>query len=527
MFQANRSFDVPRRTRWPRVGRDPAQSQSQLMTTTTATATATAVMLAMAIAMASAIGWAMTASAATGSFSTVMPRCKYSVRDVAFVNVHPATWQLLLIKPADQDQASVSQFSQWNVEVQQRLDRTNLEFMWVGAESEQAEKILALHNIAAKKIQSDPADETDLPILALQTPAGDLEPVDVRPGESLSAVLERLVTSPLRTQILQNACDALCVLLLIEGSDAAVNARAREVLESVKQQVESQMWSYDKQTQRGPQILCVPAQSQTNPEPPVGDANADPDAEQWLRQSLGVPLESSQPQVAVIYGQGRRMGDLIPAGDELRTEKSLQALQAQLIALCSICGRDCECDLDRNWLYGRQILQRWTIDLERAAEGSLNFDPHSAYVQAEVAQILQKPQREQAAGVDSALRLGGGLVIHDLDDLLIPPNLSQPSAAQNSAGNPSPDTSGSPASIAEENALLNDRSHFDSDIHSQEIAGQTTGLPPQKKLMERSEIEFESDVDEFSGAGVAVPWWAIIAGLVGLVIGAWLWLGKA
>ena len=47
------------------------------------------------------------------------------------------------------------------------------------------------------------------------------------------------------------------------------------------------------------------------------------------------------------------------------------------------------------------------------AEASLSFDPNSAFVIAEVAQIIQK----NSAGLapDGRVNLGGGLVIHDLD----------------------------------------------------------------------------------------------------------------
>ena len=53
--------------------------------------------------------------------------------------------------------------------------------------------------------------------------------------------------------------------------------------------------------------------------------------------------------------------------------------------------------------------------MERRAEASLDFDPNSAFVMAEVAQILQK----NAGQINQAppVMLGGGLVIHELADL--------------------------------------------------------------------------------------------------------------
>ena len=74
---------------------------------------------------------------------------------------------------------------------------------------------------------------------------------------------------------------------------------------------------------------------------------------------------------------------------------------------------DCECDLDRDWLYGHQMVHRWTTNLENQALSTLNFDPFAAYVKSEVAAIVRKAGRESSPG--DAIDLGPGLIIHDLD----------------------------------------------------------------------------------------------------------------
>ena len=61
--------------------------------------------------------------------------CKYSVRDVAFVNVHREPWQLQIIKPKA---VTTEQFDLWNAQVEKALSRTNLQYLWVeegGSES--------------------------------------------------------------------------------------------------------------------------------------------------------------------------------------------------------------------------------------------------------------------------------------------------------------------------------------------------------------------------------------------------------
>ena len=64
------------------------------------------------------------------------------------------------------------------------------------------------------------------------------------------------------------------------------------------------------------------------------------------------------------------------------------------------------------------MVNRWCIagrkNLSEERRKSLDFDPRSAFVVAEVSQILQKGNREGRSnqGVD----LGGGLVLHDFDE---------------------------------------------------------------------------------------------------------------
>ena len=153
---------------------------------------------------------------------------------------------------------------------------------------------------------------------------------------------------------------------------------------------------------------------------------------------LPIRREFQKPVVVVLYGQGVVLGEPIEADDQL---------QEKLVARASICGRDCECDLDKEWLYGQQILHRWTLAHERAAETSLDFDPHSSLVQAEVTQILQKSNPQGGAvGIDPAATLGGGLVIHDLDELEAPAEPTEPTEPTVDAGNaPVPAESRPPA----------------------------------------------------------------------------------
>ena len=139
-----------------------------------------------------------------------------------------------------------------------------------------------------------------------------------------------------------------------------------------------------------------------------------------MLRSLGIDPKLSMPSVAVIYGQGRCLG--IPlTGSELS--------QSKIVQLASLCGRSCECDLDRKWLYGTQMIHHWGQQRQLKAEDNLDFDPAAALVVAEVSGILGRVG--SGANRDANASLGNGLIIHDFsseddDETNLPIN---PSAA--------------------------------------------------------------------------------------------------
>ncbi|MDB2526285.1 hypothetical protein N9X53_06325 [Mariniblastus sp.] len=304
-------------------------------------------------------------------------RCKYSVRDVAFVNVHGKSWQLRLVKPVG---VTPERFEKWNVALRNQLADSNVGYAWYDAESD-----------IGKQIQLANPDAAQMPLMDLVRSGADGSPLAVPSSPQLEEGLRLLVQSPTRDEIFSKLVDDLCVFVLVQSGVESKDAGAKSELMAAVKRVNDQMWTLEKPTDSGPSLVVVPESRRS--------------AEKWLLSSLGI-TDHSQPAVAVLYGQGRLLGKVL-SGDEITVDA--------IVARASICGQDCECSLNRNWLYGVQVLHRWDKTLERKAEESLDFDPNSAFVIAEVAQILQKNagQITQAPPV----MLGGGLVIHDLADL--------------------------------------------------------------------------------------------------------------
>ena len=80
-------------------------------------------------------------------------RCKYSVRDVAFVNVHGKSWQLRLVKPVG---VTPERFEKWNVALRNQLADSNVGYAWYDAESD-----------IGKQIQLANPDATQMPLMDL------------------------------------------------------------------------------------------------------------------------------------------------------------------------------------------------------------------------------------------------------------------------------------------------------------------------------------------------------------------------
>lgn len=304
--------------------------------------------------------------------------CKYSVRDVAFVNVHGRAWQLKLIKPSVVDP---QQFGEWNQTLKSKLKNSNVGHVWLAQDSEQARSL-------GDALTSGQA----IPQMVLVGPDGQGIDIsqEVNEASSFESKIDGLLTSPARKQILDKLVERLCVVLVVESGteqDQVVN----EIVKQAVGKIDKQMWMMEKPTDQGPAIVKISAKAIKQ--------------EKWLLASLGIkPLQT--PAVAIVYGQGRRLGEVL-TGDAIEIQK--------IVGRASVCGHDCECNLNRDWLYGQQMVHVWDKALERRAEQSLSFDPHSAFVVAEVAQIIQK----NANGLppNERVNLGGGLLIHDLDAL--------------------------------------------------------------------------------------------------------------
>ena len=186
-------------------------------------------------------------------------------------------------------------------------------------------------------------------------------------GAILRAI-EAAATSPLRETLYRECLGTYAVVLLVEGADAAANARAARDADAAIAAITRLLPTLPKPVDTPPRVIPVSRERQR--------------AEAILLWGLGMdPAPADAPRVAIVYGRGRRLG--APLEGPLITQT---ALRDRLLLI----GQDCECDLDRAWLRGPLLPGRWDRGLQQAALGALGFDPGNPMVRAEISRIVER-----------------------------------------------------------------------------------------------------------------------------------------
>lgn len=314
---------------------------------------------------------------------SVPPLCKYSVRDVGFVNIHSFGWRLILAKP---NGIQPGEFGELEAQVRTSLQHSNVGHVWVAKDSSE------WNQLVGKTVRNSEKEYWGVLTDDQECYIGLGGLVDgIKSPDAISTQLSQIVDSPFRNELLLSCSGRLCTIVLVESDNQKANEQARQLLDSSIIQIEKQMWELEKPTKKAPQGLVLKKEQLAK--------------EKWLLKSI-TPQELTQPVFAIFYGQGRRLGEPI-----LFENADIKKLTGR----AATCGGDCECDLDRDWLYGHQIIHRWSAELERISAATLDFDPQSAFAKSEVAAIVRKPNRK-GSGLKS-VDLGPGLIIHDLDPI--------------------------------------------------------------------------------------------------------------
>ena len=304
------------------------------------------------------------ACAAIAFISSLIPRagssCPYSVRDAGFVELTPVRYRLYcVLRNTTPDREKIRQMFEELSEI--ALLESNVEAELVNLDEQHT------HEAAE---YADFWDIATFPAAVLIAPDGRslaLPMVDARQPlkDTVWSVLERVVSSPKRQDLLRHVSRAWCTIVLVEGDDPAENRSATKKVADAIGLISGSVTAMGRVVHEPPHLLIVPQHAV--------------EQEEVLLWSLGLDnYHHYGPRVAVLYGRGRQMGPVLQ-GDSLTRDSVLHLLY--------IVGMDCGCTTDPRLLVGKAIPLAWGSALQAALVTELGFDPESPMVKAEVSQI--------------------------------------------------------------------------------------------------------------------------------------------
>ena len=285
--------------------------------------------------------------------------CRYNVREVGFIDVGIEVYRLYVYLPENTPADEVASLKE---AIDIALADSNIRFEPVVVRPDvnhPAMKFLASHGISR------------FPAAVLVSPDGQSMPLTLAGGalkQAVSALIELVLHSPARQEILQKAADSYGVVLLIDGPDSQRNVAAHEAISTAIGRIGEQLGFLPKPIGQPPALVTLDQQSLAR--------------EEILLWGLGLkPQDVNEPLAAVLYGRGRWIGPLF---------RGAMFTADHLTELLSIIGGDCECGLDHRFLQGTMLPARWDEDLHQKVVESLGFDPEDPMVKMEMVSIVRR-----------------------------------------------------------------------------------------------------------------------------------------
>jgi hypothetical protein len=307
--------------------------------------------------------------------------CRFNVRDVGFVDLGSEKYQLFIFVPDTTSAAEVESLKSIAYATYLESNVIAKVFNASAAAKGEAAQFLPANLKKAQAVLVSADGKRMLPVsLAVEG-----KPLSVSAWDGLESVFD----SPRRNAVVSKVYEHYGVILIVEGKNADENLRIRKMADTVVASITSKMDRLEKEIREPPVVEVISAKEFANEKPFM-----------W---SLGITEIAETPQVAVLYGRGRIIGPVL---------RDARLDERALTAIVNTIGLNCECGLDRKWMQGTMIPQKWDEDVQKQFASQLGFDPESPAIQVEMSQILSKGGKGQ--GANRQTQIGD-----TLDDLLM------------------------------------------------------------------------------------------------------------
>jgi len=281
--------------------------------------------------------------------------CKYSVRDVGFVDLQAAPYRLFCVLDGKRHGDFAQQFERAAAE---SLAGCNVRTEVIDVSSQRDHPLLQRSQATQLPRLVLAAASEELPLLSFE----QLNPAD------LSGELRQMVTSPMREKILSTIISAYAVVVVIEGPTEQANVRAGKAANFAIEELNGIMQELDKPVAVGPKLVTI--------------SNVQAKRERVLLWSWGIDVDQiTEPSVVLLFGRGRRMGP-VHTGSAISGTEVFETL--------ALVGKSCECELDRSWMQGPMFPHRWDAVLREQATDLLGFDAENPLVKVEISRIIAR-----------------------------------------------------------------------------------------------------------------------------------------
>jgi hypothetical protein len=292
--------------------------------------------------------------------ATAASACPYSIRDVGFVDLEPSRYRLYYLISDDTPRRDATANTFKELADTMLLD-SNIQAEVVNVSNQKTHPIL--DTVRFTELKTFPA--------ALLTSPGGRSLVLSAPDTGkdsdapVASLLDAVLSSPRRDEILEHIVTAWCVVLLIEGTDVVENTKARETVTDAIETVAGSTTQMGLTINKPPHLILLSPHSFAE--------------EKVLLWSLGLEQhDATVPRVAVLYGRGRQIGPIFQGEDLTRNP---------LLGIFHIIGADCGCQTDRRILAGTVIPLRWGKEKQREVVKHVGFDAESPMVKTEISRI--------------------------------------------------------------------------------------------------------------------------------------------
>ena len=284
--------------------------------------------------------------------------CKYTVRDIGFTDLGRVEYSLYFFADRQTPADMVSSFEK--LAYAAFLD-ANVKARVINIEEQK-------DHPAAKYLKE--LNINSFPAVILVSPDGDalnlnFSGMDKNFNEKLWHLIESTVSSPMRKKITAVIKDNYGAVLFVEGKDKEKNKQAKRVIKAAVKDIAQIMELMPKPIENPPQVIDF--------------FKNDFAKETVLIWSLKLDAQFNEPQLVVLFGRGRRIGQVL---------KGAEITKENLFSMLAIVGADCECGLDRSIMLGKMIPLRWDKEIQAQMARQLEFDVENPMIKSEMSQIL-------------------------------------------------------------------------------------------------------------------------------------------